>query len=136
MVSQEMFFPFIPIPKGRPRFTRTGHAYTPKRTSEYETNIADYYKMNNGRFFDGPIAVRLVFYMPIPKGTSKRLFNIMKEGDFPHIKKPDLDNLVKAILDALNGVAFSDDSKITILRSSKMYSDSPGIWLEIKEVCD
>lgn len=136
LVSQELFFPFYPTPKGRPRFTRTGHAYTPKKTSDYEQNIADYYKLHNGIFFEGPIEVKIIFYMPIPKGTPKRVLNIMKEGDYPHTKKPDLDNLAKAMLDALNGVAFTDDSNITALKLSKTYNTSPGIWLAIKEVCN
>ena len=72
MHTQEIFFPIDPVSKGRPRFTRTGHAYTPKKTADFEKSIAKYYAEEKGEFFVGPIEVKLVFQMPIPKGFPKR----------------------------------------------------------------
>lgn len=136
MKTQEIFFPFDPVPKGRPRFTRTGHAYTPKKTADYEKNIKDFYKLEGGELFVGPIEVKLVFQMPVPKGFPKKVRKDIEEGTLKHIKKPDLDNMAKAILDALNEVAFTDDSHITKLTLAKRYSFFPGTTMTIKEDID
>ena len=129
----ELYFPFEPIPKGRPRFTRTGHAYTPKRTAGYERVISQFYKDNSGVMFEGPISIKLIFQMPIPKSFSKKKVAQILEGQIKHIKKPDCDNLAKSFLDALNGIAFEDDSRITKLTLVKRYSAYPGTTLYIEE---
>ncbi len=133
MVTQEIFFPIVPVSKGRPRFTRTGHAYTPKKTADFEKSIAKHYTNEGGELFVGPIEVKIIFQMPIPKGYPKRVIRQIEEGTLKHTKKPDVDNLGKAVLDALNGVAFTDDSNITRLTLVKRYSQYPGITMTIKE---
>ena len=60
----------------------------------------------------------------------------MDEGKISHTKKPDLDNLVKLVLDAYNGVLYDDDSQIISLSLSKMYSSTPGIEINITEIDD
>ena len=124
MRKTELFFPFEPKPKGRPRFTRGGHAYTPKTTHDYEKLIRDYYKDNSEDYYENAIQIKLVFNMPIPKATTKRVRTLIDTGVYKFTKKPDIDNIVKAILDALNGVAFEDDSLITKISAEKKYSDS------------
>ena len=124
MRKTELFFPFEPKPKGRPRFTRDGHAYTPKTTHDYEKLIRDYYKENSEDYYEDAIQIKLVFNMPIPKTTTKRVRKLIDAGTYKFTKKPDIDNITKAILDALNGVAFEDDSLITKITAEKKYSDS------------
>ena len=136
MKTQEIFFAIDPVSKGRPRFTRTGRTYTPKKTADFEKTIAKIYTEEHGELFVGPIAVKLVFQMPVPKGYPKRVVKQIEEGTLKHTKKPDLDNLGKAVLDALNEVAFTDDSHITKLTLVKRYSLYPGIRMEIKEDVD
>ena len=132
----ELFFEVDPVPKGRPRFTRTGHAYTPKKTAQYEKQIRAIYDLHRGAFFEGPISIKLVFNMPIPKSTTKKMKRQIEDGLIQYTKKPDLDNLAKAVLDALNGIAFADDSQIVKLNMEKRYGCCPGVWLQIKEVCN
>lgn len=72
MKTTEVFFPFEPQVKQRPRFTKYGHAYTPKATQEYEKKIAEYYMSQTEDFYDSAIKVRLIFNMPIPKSTTKK----------------------------------------------------------------
>lgn len=127
----EIYFEVEPVPKGRPRFTRTGHAYTPKKTADYEKQIREMYF---GPCFEGPIYVKLIFNMPIPKSFSKKKREEAGCQRIQYTKKPDLDNLAKAVLDALNGVAFTDDSQIVRLGMEKRYHRLPGVWLEIWEV--
>lgn len=133
MLIQEMFLPFNPVPKGRPRFTRTGHAYTPAKTAKYEKDIAEYYKNNEGTLFENAITVKIIFAMPIPKSFTQKTKRLIATGEYKYTKKPDVDNMAKAVLDALNGVAYTDDSLITHLTVAKHYSNLPGIWLTIKE---
>lgn len=131
MRKTELFIEVVPVPKGRPRFSRGGHAYTPKKTELYEALIRE--KYGKREFYDCPIWVRLIFSMPIPKSYPKWKLAAINQGILKHEKTPDLDNLAKAVLDALNGVAYKDDSKITRLILSKHYSTVPGVTIEIQE---
>lgn len=114
--------PGEPVAKGRPRMTRAGRVYTPSKTRLYEAHIQDLWNANcfatlpTGQ----PIAVFVNAYFAIPKSVSKKR-RLAMDGA-PHISKPDADNVAKAVLDALNGLAFEDDSRIHVLRISKQYT--------------
>lgn len=132
----ELFFPFEPVPKGRPRFRSTGkfiHSYTPPKTQQFEKELHEFYAENCNDFYDGAIKVYLTFYMPIPTNTSKKKRVLMVSNTTKHIKRPDGDNLAKAVLDSLNGIAYADDSQITILHIEKRYGEQVGIELKIIE---
>ena len=110
-----------PVPKGRPRFYGN-HAVTPEKTRLYEALIRDSWTYG---MMDGPLGVRMLFVMPIPKSLSKKKHEeLLGER---HTKKPDLDNLVKAVLDGLNGTAFEDDSRIHRIMAIKEYGDEPRV---------
>lgn len=70
---------------------------------------------------EGPISVAINFQFSRPKSHSKK-----RREDFRHSQKPDIDNLIKAVFDALNKVCFQDDSQIWELRVSKRWTDGPG----------
>ena len=133
--------PLEPQSKGRPRFHRIPSGgvstYTPKKTENYENDIKRLYReMTGGYIFpkDTPLHVALVFGMPIPKATSKKKREQMIAGTIYNIKKnADIDNLAKSVLDALNGIAYPDDSQITSLNLKKVYSEKPHIWVMIRE---
>lgn len=136
MKAEEIFIPLVPVPKGRPKFSRVGkyiHTYTPKKTQDYEKAIAKHYVEQGKGLFTGPIHIKLVFQMPIPKSFGKKKIQMVKDGLMKYDKKPDIDNLAKAVLDALNGVAYLDDSCITRLVLTKRYSEFPGITITIWE---
>ena len=84
------------------------------------------------------IELDLIFYMPRPKGDygSGRNENILKpSASKHHIKKPDLDNMIKFATDALNGVYWKDDSQIYKINASKRYTEmTPRIEIVIEEV--
>lgn len=137
MKRTEIFFPFEPKPKGRPRMTRRGRAYTPKKTHDYEKLISDFYKENCTDYYDSAIKVSLVFYMPIPKSTSKKKRVLMECGEIKCTTHTgDADNLTKAVTDALNGVAYEDDCLITELNIKKRYGSSVGTEMVISEDID
>ncbi len=136
MKKTEIFFPIEPKPKGRPKFTRQGHAYTPKTTLEYETKIKEFYKEQTEDFYDTAIRVRLVFNMAIPKSTSKKKSNLMMTGVIKcTVHNGDADNLAKAVLDALNGLAYEDDCLITKLTIIKKYASDGNVGTEL-EICE
>ena len=115
----------VPIAKGRPRFSR--HAYTPPKTEEYEKLIASSW---DGGMVDGKhLMATMRFGMPIPKSWSKDRQRL-SVGKM-HESKPDLDNLVKAVLDGLNGVAFDDDAKIAAFMAEKIYAVEPFVEVTI-----
>ncbi len=132
MHKTELFFPFEPIPKGRPRYSKFGHEYTPSRTREYEKSIADFYRENCSDYYASAIKVSLVFNMPIPNSASKKNKVLMSVGIIKCIKhNGDIDNLAKSVLDALNGVAFQDDCLITKLSIIKKFASDNNVGTEM-----
>ena len=82
----------------------------------------------------GPVAVRLVFHFPRPKGhfgTGKNADTIKTSAPRRHITTPDLDKLQRAINDALTGIVWKDDSQVWRVEAVKVYSSSPGVWVDI-----
>lgn len=121
----------IPVAKGRPRFARQGRfvkAYTPDKTRTHETNVlAQAIPYRPKEPIDSEIGLDLTFYMPIPKSMPKRNLVTAEAEKMPMIKKPDLDNLMKAAIDPLNGVFWTDDSRIALKKARKLYSKNPRI---------
>ena len=115
----------VPVPKGRPRFFN-GHAVTPPKTKEYEELLRRSWP--HGRM-SGELSVSMEFVMPIPKSLSRKQRSALMGKE--HTKKPDLDNLIKAVLDALNGVAYEDDSKICRIIAGKIYGLDPAVPVTI-----
>lgn len=107
-----------PLAKGRPRMTRTGHAYTPERTREYEQAVGFCLRVGMGATsaLTGAVHLRLRFVFQRPKALQ-----IRPADELPHTKRPDLDNLCKAILDAANGILWADDTQVAELEASKCY---------------
>ena len=126
---KELFIKTVPIPKGRPRFYG-GHAVTPEKTRKYEKLIRDSWE--HGIVEGEYLVIAMAFTMPIPQSYSNKKKKEL-EGQ-PHTKKPDLDNLVKAVLDALNGVAYMDDSRISNINASKEYGREPSVWIGIHDI--
>lgn len=131
----ELIIEGMPVAKGRPRFSRYG-AYTPKKTQEYEEYVKMCWLAKYGSIqpSEQSLEVNVVFYLPIPKSVNKKQRAEMLDGKIKHTKKPDIDNLIKSVLDALNGIAYSDDSKIIRVAAEKRYSEKPKTELIIKEV--
>lgn len=114
MKKHEQFIAVRPLSKERPRFNKRGFAYTSARTREYENKIAYEYK---GEKIDAThtVAVELTFDV---SGTFITV-TATKNPDWKCSLRGDLDNYVKSILDALNGVAWEDDKQIISLKVNK-----------------
>ena len=127
----EFKIPAVPVPKGRPRMTRSGHIYTPQKTKEAEALIK-FYAQTFVTPTDQPLSMCVRFGMPIPKSYSKAKRIMIGEGVLHHTKTPDLDNLLKLVLDGLNGIAYIDDKQIIELTASKFYAESVGTTVQIR----
>lgn len=111
-----------PVAKGRPRFGG-GRVYTPQKTKAYEEKIAQAARDAGAVVLDGPICLTLRCYFPFSGAARRR-------GDVYHIKRPDIDNIIKIVGDALNGIAWKDDSQIVSVLAEKGLSEYPRLEIE------
>ncbi len=125
----KIFFsiPGEPKGKGRPRFSRKGKfvkIYTPEETTNYEDHVRnEYRKAAHGQIFTGEVHMEIDCYFSIPKSTSKKKTALMVSGEIRPTKKPDADNVAKIVADALNNVAYKDDTQIVELIVRRWYTD-------------
>ena len=128
--------PGKPFAKQRPRAARRGRfttVYTPKETVNYENLVKySYYEENGDLKLEGPLIADIVATFPIPQSVSKKKLNDFISGKEHHTKKPDCDNIAKICLDALNHIAFDDDSQITDLHIRKRYGETPNVSITIR----
>ena len=124
------------IGKGRPRLNSyTGVVYTPTKTKDYESLVEQYFLLKYPRFkiLEGRIKVSIIAYFSIPKATKKSDINEMLDNNISPTKKPDIDNIVKAVLDSMNKFAVKDDNQITKLEVEKKYALEDKIYIKIEE---
>ncbi|MEE8382241.1 MAG: RusA family crossover junction endodeoxyribonuclease [Thermodesulfobacteriota bacterium] len=132
MKSNEFIILGNPIAQGRPRFARRGNfvvTYDPEKSKEWKNEIIRQAVAQKAEVLEGALRVELMFRMKRPKSLPKKVKY--------HIKKPDLDNLAKAVLDALSGICYNDDSQIVSMGLFKSYvvdGQAPCVDIEIEEV--
>jgi Holliday junction resolvase RusA-like endonuclease len=120
-----------PVAQGRPRFTTTGghvKAYDPARSREYKQYIrlvASQHKPEKP--FEGPLCLVVDVYRAIPKSFSRKKRQQAIDGVLRPTTKPDSDNYLKAVKDALKQVMWADDSQVVDVRVRKWYSETPRI---------
>lgn len=112
--------------KGRPRFAKRGNfvqAYTDTRTETAENWVKSCALDQLGRFqpLDGPLIVSIEITVAVAASWSKKKQAQALAGQIRPTGKPDLDNCVKLIADALNKIVWQDDSQIVRLIASKRY---------------
>lgn len=127
--------PGPPQGKARARTTRYG-TYTPENTVLYENLIKLMYQQTTRDIFDNeePLEVIVCAYFEPTKSTSKKLRKQMLDGLVYPTKKPDADNIGKVVCDALNGIAYKDDTQVVCLTVYKRYSDVARLEISINKV--
>jgi len=129
--------PGPPRGKGRPKFFRRGNfvgTYTDKETTSYENLVKTAFRLIHcGAPKEGPLSVKITSFFPIPASSTKKFKIEASTEDVPVIKKPDGDNIIKVILDALNQIAFRDDAQIYDVRCVKLYSNNPRTIVQIDD---
>ena len=128
------------VGKGRPRVTMRGgyaRAYTPKKTADCEQRIREAYSREYSSPIwtnKEPLEMVINVYYEVPNSVSRKQRDQMLLGDIRPTKKPDADNLFKTCADALNNLAYGDDSQIVIARINKWYAEKAGAEITIREV--
>ena len=141
MKTVKFIVPGAPKGKARARTVRgrggNSFSYTPEQTVLYENLIkcCSRQEANSMIFNDGqPLKVTIIAYYPIVKSTSKKKKQQMLDDLMFPTKKPDIDNIAKSILDALNKLAYRDDTQVVTLHMEKHYADEPRVEVEIEEI--
>lgn len=132
--------PGTPVGKGRPRVSTRGgkfaKMYTPEKTASYENLVAlaAQEAMAGRALIDGPVDVELVILLPVPASWSKKKQAAALSGQVYPTKKPDIDNVEKAIFDAVNGVVWHDDVQVCDVVKRKRYAEVPGVHVVVKPI--
>ncbi|NNB48907.1 MULTISPECIES: RusA family crossover junction endodeoxyribonuclease [Pseudomonas chlororaphis group] len=124
------------VGKGRPRVsTIGGHArmFTPQKTANYETLIAmaAQQAMAGRELIGGPVLVEMKILVSVAASWSKKKTAEALAGDVMPTKKPDADNVLKAICDGINGIVFKDDVQVVNVSLSKRFSETPGVSVRV-----
>lgn len=129
----------VPVGKRRPKFS-TIHGYAqaikPKEDAIYENLVKLSFQSNKPQeysLFEKPIKIKIEAYFAIPKSFSKKKINMAVEGVINPQTKPDADNIAKIICDALNNVAYKDDTQIVELTVVKRYALEPKVKVTLNE---
>lgn len=136
MMFEKLFsFPIKAIPMGRPRVTsnsRKTWAYEPENCESYKTTLKLHMvrEMRGIHAVDEPVVINICYYFAVPESWSnkKKLEAFMT----PCVNSKDLDNLDKAVLDAMKGVVITDDHKVVALSSFKMLSPKDHIEIKVR----
>ena len=131
------------VGKGRPRVTARGgkfaHAYTPKKTKDFEDAIRFEFMAGNCEqmpVYDREVSLNanILIGVSIPKSYSKKKQALCRCRMIAPANKRqgDLDNILKSVFDALNGYAYVDDCQIVKVTAEKVYADEPfvEVWID------
>jgi Holliday junction resolvase RusA-like endonuclease len=120
--------------KQRPRFSRKGgRTYTAEQTVTMEAHVRHCADQAVGNpCLTGPLAVAIEVGLPIPRSWSKRKQTEAASGMARPTGKPDLDNIIKLVCDALNGVVWNDDSQIVAQVATKHYALVPETVIRVR----
>ena len=126
----KLYIPGPPVAQKRPRFVRRGAGvgtYDPSAAAKADL-VRCVEAQVRPAIMHGPLAVGLAFYLPRPKSHRTAAGKLKTKAPSRHVSRPDVDNLAKFVLDALNGVLWLDDALIVGLLIEKHYAegDSPG----------
>lgn len=117
--------------KGGQIFTR---AYSDEKTLAYENlvRIKAEVSMNGRSPHHGAVSLSVMAFFVPPSSWSGKKSRAALQGEFLPAKKPDPDNILKAVADGLNGVAYVDDAQVVDVHLCKRYATAAGLWVEVK----
>lgn len=131
------------VGKGRPRYARRGgyvQTYTPKKTKDFEEAIRMELMRSLPKDAQLPVYDRdktlkmdVLVGVSIPKSYTKKKQALCRDRFIAPGKKPDIDNVCKAIMDACNGIAYEDDAQVVYIIAEKVYAIEPFVEVQINE---
>jgi Holliday junction resolvase RusA-like endonuclease len=116
-----------PVAKGRPRMTRRGFVYTPAATRKFGAHgrLSAQLAMDGRPPIEAPVRIELLIELPMPASWSKRKTADAITGHIRPTSRPDVDNYLKAILDAINTIVVADDAQVVEVYAKKKFSVAP-----------
>jgi len=135
----ELDIPMVPSAKGRPRSTRDGRHYTPKKTKENETymSILIAQAMQGRQPSVEALCLSAKFFFPVPKSATKKRIEFIDKTHRVFTSKPDIDNLLKSLMDSMNKIVWEDDKQVVSVTMSKSYAqDKPKVQVVVFEMVE
>ena len=129
--------PGEPMGKQRPRrASNIRGTYTPQKTLNYETLIKELFIIKYPDFkpIEGAVEISIGIYLTIPKSKSKKKQEEMAMDTIKALKNPDVDNVLKIVMDALEGLAYRNDNQVVTAHPTKRWSNTPRIDIKIQDV--
>lgn len=120
----------LPIAMARPRFG-FGKVFYPQKKEKLAYSLL-IKKQHNGTPFECPIALSIIFHMPIPKSYSKKKRSLILDNELLFVKKPDIDNLIAFVLNCMTGIVYKDDAQVYSIAAIKKFSDNPKIEIFVQ----
>jgi len=126
-----------PQAQGRPKFARIGNgvrAYDPAKSRDYKQSVrASALEVRPDKPLEGALNLTVTAYKTVPKSFSKKKAGQAIAQEIQPTTRPDLDNIIKGIKDALKGVIWRDDSQVVNIYASKWYGEVPRVEVSVKE---
>lgn len=129
MRSEFLIFDVAPVPAPRPRVSKSG-TYMPEKYRNFKRVIGYHARRQLKEPFTGPVEVDILFQFKYPKSWSKK----KRRAAHWHTSTPDTDNLTKAVMDALIGIAYMDDGAVCSIRAVKVWGDDDKIVVELRDL--
>ena len=130
----QLYIPGEPQGKQRPKWSPRG-TYSPKKTVNYETYIKELFavKYPDFRPVESVLIMELQAWLMIPTSASKKKRKLMQDLALKPGKRPDIDNVIKVVMDALEKLAYKNDSQIVEAHLYKFYAERPRLDIRISE---
>lgn len=127
-----------PVAQGRPRASTINgqvRMYDPAKSKDFKKYVKLVASQHRPpQLIDGPISMKVEIFKPSLKSFSKKKALAAERGELRPLTKPDVDNYVKGVKDALKSVIWKDDSQVVDLHIGKWYSENPRIEITIEEI--
>ena len=129
--------PGTPVGKGRPKFARRGNfvsTYTPEKTASYENlvKVKAEEAMQGKVLFEGAVSVEIALFITPPASWSQKKQREALAGTVFPTSKPDVDNVLKGIMDACNEIVFKDDKQAVDVKVIKRYADTARAFVKVE----
>ena len=129
-------------PRHRMVVTKNGQifsqTYEQKQSRDFKASLhllaQDAVQKKNGKPLEGAVCLVLTIGVAMPQSMSKKQRALVEDGKLFPTKKPDVDNMLKAVMDALNGVVYFDDKQVVSVTVRKYYTEMDGLVVNVWEV--